>query len=188
MLHPTGCPVTAAISDADRSEAVEPTVASKMIGRPISPAIRMAVRNWSSLSLWEDRMYFQTARVELPLVSESHPPDPRANWKAPPLTTIFGFVGYSLVNSGDIGPYIAAASHLVFFMCACVILIRNLPILAIIGIACAIGSILALRNFATEFRPEPAWAPLTAVSVIALFALNLFSGSWLKSIALGLSS
>jgi hypothetical protein len=103
-----------------------------------------------------------------------------------PLTTLFGFVGYSLVKTGDVGPYIAAASHLVFFVFACVLLIRRLPIAAVIGIACAIGAILALRNFVTEFRPEPAWASLTAVSVIALFALDLFSLSWIKSIALGL--
>jgi hypothetical protein len=103
-----------------------------------------------------------------------------------PLTTLFGFIGYSLVTSGDMGPYIAAASHLLFFFFACVLLIRRLPITAIIGIACAIGAILALRNFATEFRPEPAWASLTAVSVIAFFALDMFNVSWIKSIALGL--
>jgi hypothetical protein len=103
-----------------------------------------------------------------------------------PLTTLFGFIGYSFVKSGDLGPYIAAASHLVFFFFACVLLIRRLPVTAVIGIACAIGAILALRNFATEFRPEPAWASLTAVSVIALFAMDLFSGSSIKSITLGL--
>jgi hypothetical protein len=103
-----------------------------------------------------------------------------------PLTTLFGFVGYSLFNSGDIGPYIAAASHLVFYMFASIILIRHLPLPAVLGIACAIGAILALRNFATEFRPEPAWASLTAVSVIALFALDMFTFSWINSTAVGL--
>ena len=103
-----------------------------------------------------------------------------------PLTTLFGFVGYSLIKAGDIGPYIVAAIHLTLFVFGCVLVLRRLPAMAIIGIACAIGAIPALSNFAAEFRPEPAWASLTAVSVIAFFALNIFDAARIKQIGLGL--
>jgi hypothetical protein len=103
-----------------------------------------------------------------------------------PLTTLFGFVGYSLIKAGDIGPYIVAAIHLTLFVFACVLVLRRLPAMAIIGIACAIGAIPALPNFAAEFRPEPAWASLTAVSVIAFFALDIFDAARIKQIGLGL--
>lgn len=104
-----------------------------------------------------------------------------------PLTTLFGFVGYSLINTGDIGPYIVAAIHLMLFVFACVLVLRRLPAMAVIGTAFAICAIPALSNFATEFRPEPAWASLTAVSVIAFFALDIFEGgARIRQIGLGL--
>jgi hypothetical protein len=103
-----------------------------------------------------------------------------------PLTTLFGVIGYSFIKAGDIGPYVAGASHLVLFLFACLLLLRRLPAMAIIGIACAIGSIPALSNFVTNFRPEPAWASLTSVSVIAFFALDIYQRSRIKQIGLGL--
>jgi hypothetical protein len=43
-----------------------------------------------------------------------------------------------------------------------------------------------LRNFATEFRPEPAWGTLTAISAIAFFAMDVFRCTRRKQIAVGL--
>ena len=103
-----------------------------------------------------------------------------------PLTTLFGVIGYSFIKAGDIGPYVAGASHLILFLFACLLLLRRLPAMAIIGIACAIGAIPALSNFVTDFRPEPAWASLTSVSVIAFFALDIYERSRIKQIGLGL--
>jgi hypothetical protein len=103
-----------------------------------------------------------------------------------PLTTLFGVVGYSLIKSGDIGPYIVGASHLIVFIVACVLVLRRLPALAVVGIVSAIGAIPALRNFAAEFRPEPAWASLTAAAAIAFFAVDIFECSRWRQIGLGL--
>ncbi len=103
-----------------------------------------------------------------------------------PLTTLFGIVGYTLFQSGDIGPYIVATTPLVPFVMVCVLLLDGLPILAIIGIIGAVGSLPILRNFVTEFRPEPAWGALTAISAIAFFAIDVFSCTRRKQIAIGL--
>ncbi|MDQ2082198.1 hypothetical protein RA307_18570 [Xanthobacteraceae bacterium Astr-EGSB] len=103
-----------------------------------------------------------------------------------PLTTLFGVVGYSLFDAGDLGPYVVGASHMLLFIFACALILRRLPAMAIIGIICAAGAIPALRNFATEFRPEPAWATLTALAALAFFTSDIFAFRWKKQIGLGL--
>jgi hypothetical protein len=103
-----------------------------------------------------------------------------------PLTTLFGVVGYTLFEAGDVGPYIVAATALVPFVTVCALLLEGLPLLAIIGIIGAVGSLPILRNFVTEFRPEPAWAALTAISAIAFFRMDLFSCTRRRQIAVGL--
>ena len=91
-----------------------------------------------------------------------------------------------MIKAGDISPYIVTVSHLILFVFACVLVLRRLPAMAIIGIACAISASPAMRNFVTEFRPEPDWASLTAISVMAFFEMDNFEGARIKQIGLGL--
>ena len=105
-----------------------------------------------------------------------------------PLTTIFGVAGYSLVPTGELGPYIVGCLHIWLYLFACVALLRRVPAMLMVGVVCAVGSVPLLRHCVVEFRPEPAWATLTAVSAIAFFALNPFTASRRNQIGLGLLS
>jgi hypothetical protein len=103
-----------------------------------------------------------------------------------PLTTLFGVIGYCLVPMGELGPYIVGAGHLLLYLLACALLLRRLPAMLIVGVVCAVGAVPLLRYCIVEFRPEPAWASLTAVSAIAFFAMDPFSASRRDQIGLGL--
>jgi hypothetical protein len=103
-----------------------------------------------------------------------------------PLTSLFGLLGYIFFSTGDIGPYIVAATPLIFFVLTCILLFDEGPSLAVIGIVAAIAALPTLRIFVTEFRPEPAWGVLTAISAISYFRVDLFNCSRLKQVGLGL--
>jgi hypothetical protein len=103
-----------------------------------------------------------------------------------PLTTFFGVVGYWLVPLGELGPYVVSSGHVLLYLLACALLLRSLPALLVVGVVCAVGAVPMLRIFIVEFRPEPAWATLTAVSAIAFFAMNLLTGSRRGQIGIGL--
>jgi hypothetical protein len=105
-----------------------------------------------------------------------------------PLTTLFGVIGYLLAPGSDIGPYIIGAAHVFLFLVACTLLLRRVPAMLMVGVVCAVGAVPLLRNCIVEFRPEPAWATLTAVSSIAFFAMNPLSASRTRQIGLGLLS
>jgi hypothetical protein len=103
-----------------------------------------------------------------------------------PLTTLFGVLGYAIFNGEDLGPYIVAAVPLIAFIGVCFLVLDGLPIAAAMGVVGVVGSLPLLRNFVTEFRPEPVWGELTAISAISFFMVDFFSCSCRKQIGLGL--
>lgn len=103
-----------------------------------------------------------------------------------PLTTLFGVIGYYLVPTSDLGPYIIGAAHVLLYLLACAVLLRRLPAILMVGVVCGVAGVPLLRYCIVEFRPEPAWGTLTAVCAIAFFAMSPLTASRRSQIGLGL--
>ena len=103
-----------------------------------------------------------------------------------PLTTLFGVIGYYLVPTGDLGPYIVGCAPVLLYLLACGLLLRRLPPMLIVGVVGVIGAAPLLRYCIVEFRPETAWGTLTGVAAIAFFAMNPLTASRRSQIGLGL--
>ena len=103
-----------------------------------------------------------------------------------PLSTMLGVIGYLAVPEGDIGPYIANSIVLLVYLLGCVVALRRLPAIAIVGVVAAIGALPFIDWSITEFRPDLAWGFSTGLAAVSLLTRNLFAASVPRLVGIGL--
>ena len=102
------------------------------------------------------------------------------------IPVVLGSIGFTLMPSGLIGPYILDSVLLLGFLIGCARQLRVLPTAAIIGIVFAVGSIPLASLSITEFRPDIGWGLFTGLAVMAAVSTDIFTASRARIVGAGL--